>query len=366
MSLLKSIFGKKEEPIKNYNDFWVWFQQNERRFYDVVKYKKNLEKDFFNKLSPKLLELKDGYFYLTGMFDQDTAELVLTADGDIKNIVFVEELIEKSPKIEGWKFTALKPPSEIEDVNIEMAGFKFNGENIYFYSNDHSNYPDEIDVSIIHNDLNDDNKTEIANGIYIFLDNYLGELDFVNNIDSLKVLSKNEATKELVPISKLKDFLIWRQKEFIEKYQSDKYNSENDEHSILQSELKNDNVLLAVINTKLLNWDRKASHSWIAEITFFFDGSLNNGLPNKTDYKNLVNIEEEILFQLKDLDGYLNIGRQTANNERKIYFACNDFRKPSKVFYEIQKKYLDEYEIEYEIYKDKYWQSFERFINQLN
>ena len=37
MSLLKNIFGKKDEPIKTYNDFWNWFQKNEKAFFDVVK-----------------------------------------------------------------------------------------------------------------------------------------------------------------------------------------------------------------------------------------------------------------------------------------------------------------------------------------
>jgi len=65
----------------------------------------------------------------------------------------------------------------------------------------------------------------ILYGIYIFLDNYLGELDFLNNIDNLKVINKKEAEKELVSIGKLKDFLIWRQKEFIEKYEGVWYNT---------------------------------------------------------------------------------------------------------------------------------------------
>src|SRR5690606_20493277 len=109
MSFIKNIFGKKDKPIKSYSDFWNWFQNNEKTFFNVVKSHKDIEKGFFDKLSPKLAELKDGYFYLTGMYDDNTVELVLTADGNTKNIVFIEELIEQAPKINGWKFTALKP-----------------------------------------------------------------------------------------------------------------------------------------------------------------------------------------------------------------------------------------------------------------
>ena len=364
MSFLKNIFNAKKEPIKSYADFWTWFQKNEKDFFNVVKIHKDVEKGFFDKLSPKLNELKDGYFYLTGMYDDNTAELIITADGGVKNIVFVEELIDAAPKIIGWKFTALKPALNIKDVSINMNGYKFNAENISFYSNDLSDYPDEIDVAIVHDDLTEENKKQIANGVYIFLDNYLGELGFLNNIDNLTTLGKKQAQKEPVSIEKLKDFLIWREKEFIEKYEGTRYDTENDTHSILEAELESGNTLIAVINTELLNWNGKASHPWISVLTIKFDGSNNNGMPNDKDYKLLDIIQEELMPELKDIDGFLNIGRQTAKGERDIYFACKDFHKPSKVFFKIQQKYSDAFEIEYDIYKDKYWKSFERFIDK--
>ena len=364
MSFLKKFFGTKESPVKSYDDFWAWFIKNEKEFFHVVKTRNNIEKKFFDKLSPKLEELKDGYFFVTGMFDDNTVELVITADGDTKNVVFIEELINAAPKIKGWKFTALKPSLDIKDVNINMAEYKFNGENLFFYSNDNPAYPDEIDISIIHDDLTDENRKQIATGVYVFLDNYLGELDFINNIDSLGVVGRHEADKQPIPISKLQDFLNWRQKEFIEKYEGVRYDTENDNYSILEAELESGNRLFAVINTELLAWDSKASHPWVTILTLKYNGRNNNGMPNDEDYKLLDKIEEEIVQELKDIDGYLNVGRQTANGEREIYFACKDFRKPSKVFFRIQQLYSDRFEIEYDIYKDKYWQSFERFIEK--
>jgi Family of unknown function (DUF695) len=366
MNYLKNLIKKRNEPIKSYGEFWIWFQKNEKNFYNVVKEQGDIEKDFFDKLSPKLKELKDGFFYLTGMFDDNTVELVLTADGAIKNIGFVEELVNTAPKIDGWLFTALKPALNIKDVNIEMAGYKFNDKNISFYANDDSNFPDEINVTIVHNDLNKSNKSNkstVTNGTYIFLDNLLGELNFAITIDELDVIGKGEAAKELVPIEKLKDFLIWRQKEFIEKYEGIKYNTENDNYSMLKAELESGNTLFAVINTDLLQWDSKASHPWVLSIEIKYDGDGNNGMPDNDTFKLLDKIEDEISEELKDFDGYLNIGRQTTNNVREIYFACKDFRKPSKVLYNKIQKYSTEIDLDYSIYKDKYWQSFNRFIN---
>lgn len=361
MSFFKKIFGKKDKSTLSYNDFWNWFQKNEKAFFKIVKSEKNIENGFFNQLSQKLGEIKDGYWYLTGMYDDNTVELVLTADGAIENIVFVEELVAHAPQIDGWKFTALKPPLDIDNVAINMNNYTFDANNLFFYSNDNPNYADEIDITIIHSDLKESNQKDIINGSYIFLDNYLGELNLINIIDNIEFVSRKDTKKELVPISKLKDFLIWRQKEFIEKYADTQYDSENNNYSILTAEYENGEPLIAVINTALLEWDRQMSHPWVAVFTIKYDGSKTNGMPSEKERVIFEEIEEELLALLIDSEGFLNMGRQTAGNERDIYFVCKDFRKPSKVFYEVKQKYKEKYNIKYEIYKDKYWKSFERF-----
>lgn len=361
MSLFKKIFGKKEEQIKTYNDFWAWFQVNEKAFYEAVKRGKHIEKDFFNKLSPKLGELKGGFYFLAGMCDENTAELVLTPDGAVENIVFVEELVKAAPGIANWKFTALKPALGIEDVRIDMAGYSFQSENLSFYPIEHQNFPDEVDIVVVHHDYNEEDESVITNGVYIFLDNYLGELNFVTTIDNLTITSRGKAEKELIPISKLKEYLIWREKEFVEKYSGLRYDTEKDSYSGMEAELNNGRPVLSIINATLLEWDSKASHPWILKVEIKYDGTRNNGMPDNATYELLNQFENEIMSELKDFDGYLNIGRQTGDNARTIYFACKDFRKPSKALYELTTKYSGRVNATYEIYKDKYWQSFEKF-----
>ena len=87
------------------------------------------------------------------------------------------------------------------------------------------------------------------------------------------------------------------------------------------------------------------------------------GMPDDETQQILSAIEDQIMKELKDFDGYLNVGRQTANNERLIYFACRDFRKPSKLMYRIQQEHKETRKITYEIYKDKYWRTFNRFTS---
>ncbi|SHH32846.1 Family of unknown function [Chryseolinea serpens] len=362
MSILKRLFGTKQEPIRTYQDFWKWFQENERGFFKAVKNQKNIEKEFFDKLSPKLNELQDGFFYLTGMLDENTVELILTPDGNIKNIVFVEELVHAAPAIPGWTFTSLKPPMDITNVRIDMAGYTYDSNTLSFYPNDVKDHPDEIDITIVHKDYHEDDKSSITNGTYIFLDNFIGELNSVTTIDNVKVIGRKQAEKDLIPIEKLKDFLLWRQKEFIEKYEGTLQNTDTAEFAILEAELESGNKLIATINTDILHWNKKASHPWIATLEIPYDGQFNNGMPDEKTYQLLNEIEERILEQLKDSDGYLNIGRQTADSLREVYFACKDFRKPSKVLHQLTKDYPT-ININYDIYKDKYWRSFNRFNN---
>jgi hypothetical protein len=361
MNFLRNILGKKENPITSYADFWQWFTANEKSFHRIVRNNGNIERDFFSPLSEKLGQLREGIFYLTGMLDEKTVELVLTADGKVKDLVHIENLVDAAPSITGWKFTAHKPPLDIENVSIQMGDHSFSKDNLSFYPNDDRYYPDEIDITVCHEELTDENRSAIENGTYIFLDNYLGELNFITTIDNLKIAGVGEAEKELIPISKLKDFLVWREKEFIEKYDGTRRNIHEDNYSVVEATLENGNTLIGVINNDLLNWDSKASHPWILAIDLKYTAA-DNGMPDNETFQHLSDIEDKITAKLKDYDGYLNIGRQTAEGVREIYFACKDFRKPSLVMESLAREIPGEIVLSYEIFKDKYWRSFDRFI----
>ncbi|SNS18574.1 Family of unknown function [Belliella buryatensis] len=242
-----------------------------------------------------------------------------------------------------------------------MEDYTFESGNLSFYAIEDRNYPDEVDIVVAHDDYKEEDRITIINGIYIFLDNYLEELNSVTTIDNLTVISKDQAEIDLIPIEKLKDYLIWREKEFLEKYDGIRHNTDNDNYSSLEATLKNGLQLVAIINTTLLDWDSKASHPWILKVEIKYDGSKNNGMPDNDSYEQLNNFEDELMLELKDFDGYLNIGRQTADGERIIFFACKDFRKPSKLLYNLATKHSGKINLNFDIYKDKYWRSFERF-----
>lgn len=357
---LKRIFQFKK-PIQSYQDFWLWFQKNAKTFYKVIKNKGDFEKIFFDPLSDKLNELKSGIYYLTGMCDDATVELIFSADGALENMVFVEELVEAAPKIERWLFTALKPGVDRDTFSIEMEEYTFNETNLFFYANENTEYPDEIDLSIVHSDLNEDNRKTITNGSHLFLDCFLGEWYYATVIDEIRIVAPIEAKSELIPIEKLKNYLIWRQKEFVEKYEDTcyVYQEDTNHYNLYETDLKDGRILLSLMNQDLLDWENKPSYPWLIELNIKYDGHKRYGMPSKRVRKLLNEIEDDLMEKLSAYDGILNIGRETGDNNRVIYLACKDFRKPSKCIYQFLQQ-SSKFEVSFDIYKDKYWQTFNR------
>ncbi len=360
MDFLKNISRNKEEQVTSHDDFWQWFKAHEQTFAAAVKNNDNIENVFFTPLANKLSELKEGFYFLTGMTSDGRVELVFTPDGIIKNVVFVEELVNSAPDISGWIFTAMKPGGEIDNIGVRIEDYTFEKDNLFFAPISDAYYPDEIDIRIIYNHYNADDSSIIETGVYVFLDNYLGELNAITAIDNLEIIAP-QAGLELIPIDKLKDFLIWREKEFVEKYEGTRYDTEEDSYAALEASLDNGMPLLAIINSTLIQWDAKVSHPWMLNVEIGYHGHPASGLPDTATSEILNGFEDELMEMLKDYDGYLNLGRETANNSRAIYFACKDFRIPSKVMDAMIKKYASTLELSYDIFKDKYWRSLERF-----
>lgn len=363
MNLFKKVFRQKDALITKPSEFWDWFVKHEKEFYKAIKEQK-AEINFLNKVSPKLKELNEGIFPVVGMIDHNIAELVLTPEGSIKHVVYCEEVVNAAPAIAGWKFTALKTAMDMSSINICMRELEFNTGNIKFYSTNIPGYPDEIDITIVYQGYTSSNEELIKKGCYIFLDNLLGELKSISLIDNIRFAADCLPGAELIPIEKLDEFLTWREKEFIEKYDGKWHNSENDSHSLMEAELENGEAIVAVINQDLMNWDAKGSHPWLLILEMQYKGTA--GMPDESTTANMDLIEDEITEYLKDADGYLNLGKETGRNRRLVYFACKEFRKPTIIINNIISKYRNVVKMDFDIYRDKYWRTLDHYSQHHN
>ncbi len=361
MSLRKKIFLDRDGASdKNYTTFWGWFMENEKSFHAIVSHEDNVDQNFLDKLFPKLQSLNPRFYCQTGMYDEETAELIVSAESDIKTFVFVEDLVAAAPTVERWRFTALTPPTGFHDANIEMDGYRFDANKITFISKDTIEYPDEIDLTLFHADFNETNNEIITSGTLIYLENALGELNTATLIDQIEVKAFADQSLEPIPIEKLGDFLLWKEKEFVEKYDGIHYHIERENYATLQGKDKDGLPLIAIISQDLLDWEAKASHPWMMIITIKYENG-NNGIPDRNTSALLERIEEDISGNVGDTGNCLMLGRKTYNDTRTIYFACKEFRGISKKVSLIEHAYREKINISYDIYKDKYWITMNQF-----
>lgn len=358
----KTLVQVSAQQHKRYTAFWKWFSKYQKRFYKILKAGNGEEIDskFLDPLMEKLAEIREGYFVLTGLADT-TAELIITADGDIKTIAFVEDLVAQAPVIPDWKFYASKPEANDGSTTIDIYGFSFTVENQYFYPREEPANPDNICITVVNPDFTEAHKGEIAAGVFLFLDNLLGEVKSVTNIDSVRVTSPAEAEHELIPIEKLKGYLAWREKEFVEKYENVYYDTANDSYVMLNATTAAGNPVMIAVNSGPMEWNESAAHPWLLKINIKYNSDRKDGLPEPDTNPILYDIEDIFLEELPLNEGYIWLGRETYDGNRFLYMACRDFRQPSRVAEYVADQYSQGFTIEWEIYKDKYWVSLESF-----
>jgi hypothetical protein len=337
--------------------FWTWFQQHEKQFYTATQDHSRIERDFFTPLAPQLEAMGRGFNFLAGM-NEKVAELVITPDGVIENIALVEALIQVAPKLPNWNFIALKPAVG-EGISIDFEGYHFSEELLHFYAVEDANFPDRIDIVVVYDNYQTNDEKTVTNGVHIFLDNFLGELHFVATIDHIEIIGRQDAKQPLIPLQKLPAYLTWREKEFVEKYEG-VFHQEESKFLLLTAETEIGKPMIVTINRALLDWNAKASHAWIVAVELFYEPN-ENGLPTSENNKFLDEMESEIDVALPDSEGYLYVGRQTFDGSRVLFWACKDFRKPSLFLHEFMSQHIEDLQMEFSIFKDKYWRTFDKF-----
>lgn len=369
-NFLKKLLGKKT-AVSVDQPLWEWFVENERSAYESVKSKNSdiINDRFLKTFMPRLQAVCDSLYCEVGMYDDTKAELVISAQGDVKSFIFAEELVAAGPELDRWKFTALKPALGIHNNSIHIGGYTFDCRNFGFFYDDDPQYPDNILLTFVYPQYTEENKEIVTQGVFLMLETVLGERDAAVLIDHGTVKGPAPDDKPLIPMEKLIEFLTWKEKEFVEKYQAIRHATENDRYSGLEGEDGDGLPIIGVVNQDLLNWDATASHPWMLVITVDYTRSqkvIKNGMPDQQHYQLMTQLEEELTRLLTDAAGYLSLGRETYRGKTTLYMACKEYRVASKTTYELLQRYKTKLACSYEIYKDKYWQSMDRFRSALS
>ena len=367
MGFLQKLMGKHQaivldKVVHDKDTFWAWFQTQAEAFHHAVITQEKIDTDFFDPLSASLDRMHEGIYFLAGEAEAGVAELILTADGVYRNFAFIEDLVAAAPKLPAWRFVALKPACAIDGFGINMNGLVYSDDTLHFYVREDAKCPQVVDVVMVHSDATA-TEEQLTSGVYVYLDNLLGEWVAVTQIDQMQIINQQQlpANQALQPMAELAPYLHSRHEAWQKVYGGVYYNSDQDEFASFEGEADNGQLIVGIIDSTLLAWPHKPSHPWMLTLRIAYDGSGLNGMPSKQIYQRMEAFEDALMAELPEHEGYLNVGRETGDDIRYIYFACKQFVQATRVLERLMPQFSQEMDISYDVFQDKYWQSLQRF-----
>src|SRR5215203_2156385 len=146
---------KKGDPI---DKFWNWFKENEKRL-------RKFEEDPDKYLTEVLTHVKKIQSGLAIEFEppkNGIINMTISADGDRNLFTVVQNIVDKVPTIEGWKFIAFRQRVNLETVKgmkLKAADHELDPEKMKFFPIINS---DTLDLIIYANGVTEENYSQIA------------------------------------------------------------------------------------------------------------------------------------------------------------------------------------------------------------
>ncbi|WP_313578703.1 hypothetical protein [Chishuiella sp.] len=189
-------------------DFWKWFEKNEKFIYENVENKDKQEK-VFDDISSRLHKIDENLvFEFSPIHENNIREFSVSADGIKESFPAVEKLIAISPRIKNWQFNAFRQRIPRDELTLDFGKFKIGYDDIYFR---HSTSNNELGVEL--NIRNYDESAQMQNAIYVLLDGLLGEYDVTMNIKWIEWVKLDENNVEnLDKLTELRDLIDSRKK----------------------------------------------------------------------------------------------------------------------------------------------------------
>lgn len=189
--------------------FWDWFKVNEAKFFFLNQINDENEKErILDDLLFHLHEYCDHLFFEVGGHPNEKQDLIITAEGNTDYFETVESLVKQAPTLEYWSIIAFKPA--IGFSAIEYNGIKLNPETMYFNPlNNKASTKIGLRVHIDH--FNPTREKDFLQGVYLLLDNILGEKSTALEIGyvDVKSMPPSPEKEDLIGFIKLPQYIQW-------------------------------------------------------------------------------------------------------------------------------------------------------------
>jgi hypothetical protein len=191
--MFKKLFGKNFTAA----DFWIWFEKNSQDYYQLKEEKLN---SLFYKLDKQLSKInEDIAFEFSADLIDGKREFIISADGILSAFTDVIDLVEKAPKLDGFKIIAFRPKSDVDDIStIEYEDISLGPDDVFFTYRKNG---DTLDI-VLYLKGYDSDFEEWENAAFILLDTIIGEYDVATKIGSIDMLPY-KGSPNLKPILEL-------------------------------------------------------------------------------------------------------------------------------------------------------------------
>lgn len=207
--------------MKKINNFWTWFQDNQL----TIKYILN---ESLENQESILYWIKQNLSYYCKEIDfmivfpnnnnnndNNKSELILTANGNPDYFNHVINLIDNSPQLKNWKFTAFIQPSERIDEIINglddpyiFQEITLKASEITFLPLDYHEVTQKFDIVVFLKNYNlyCDTKT-LQQAIFIIIQDILGEKSLYQNINFVQLAQVPDNKEGLIKLYELHQYL---------------------------------------------------------------------------------------------------------------------------------------------------------------
>ena len=190
--------------------FWNWFSENSHRFSSLAK---NPSKGkLLDEILSRLHSVNAGLYLEVSVPVNGVNEFVITAEGKKSLFPVIDEMISVAPKLDGWKFTALRPPMGF-GVGIKYAGVSLKPDEMWFLPLTAGPNAEQFGLRLGIPNLAHTDKPAALNAGRILLDTCLGERQCAESIEHVEVvaLPKNPKGEGFFALTELVDYLNWRE-----------------------------------------------------------------------------------------------------------------------------------------------------------